>query len=57
MEIRRDFEHGIVNRTQNSIFSYQGWPSVCRDESGNHNAHGGDAHRRGKAQDRERAQM
>ena len=34
MEIRRDFEHGIVNRTQNSIFSYQGWPSVCRDENG-----------------------
>ncbi len=26
--------HGIVNRAKNSIFSYQGWPSVCRDENG-----------------------
>lgn len=27
-------EHGIVNRTENSLFRYQGWPSVCRDENG-----------------------
>lgn len=27
-------EHGIVNRAKNSIFCYQGWPSVCRDENG-----------------------
>ncbi len=25
---------GFVNRTQNSFFSYQAWPSVCRDEAG-----------------------
>ncbi|MHB1154808.1 MAG: sialidase family protein [Eubacteriales bacterium] len=24
----------IINRAKNSIFSYQGWPSVCRDENG-----------------------
>ena len=27
-------EHGIVNRVQNSVFSYQGWPTVARDEKG-----------------------
>ena len=27
-------EHGIVNRAQNTIFSYQGWPTVTRDEFG-----------------------
>ena len=27
-------EHGIVNRVQNSIFRYQGWPTVARDENG-----------------------
>ena len=26
--------HGIVNRAQNSIFSYQAWPSIARDENG-----------------------
>ena len=26
--------HGIVNRAQNSVFSYQGWPSIARDENG-----------------------
>ena len=26
--------HGIVNRVQNSLFGYQGWPSVARDENG-----------------------
>ena len=31
-EIRPNAEHGIVNRRQGTIFSYQGWPSVCRDE-------------------------
>ena len=25
--------HGIVNRVQNSLFGYQGWPSVARDEN------------------------
>lgn len=27
-------EHGIVNRVTGSVFAYQGWPSVCRDENG-----------------------
>ena len=27
-------EHGIVSRLQNSIFRYQGWPTVTRDENG-----------------------
>lgn len=27
-------QHGIVNRAKNSLFTYQGWPSVCRDENG-----------------------
>ncbi len=26
--------HGIVNRRTGSLFGYQGWPSVCRDENG-----------------------
>ena len=26
--------HGIVNRAHGSIFSYQGWPTVARDENG-----------------------
>ncbi len=26
--------HGIVNRVQNALFTYQGWPSVARDEKG-----------------------
>ncbi|MGN0634724.1 MAG: sialidase family protein [Acutalibacteraceae bacterium] len=29
-----DAVHGIVNRKTGSIFDYQGWPSVCRDENG-----------------------
>lgn len=27
-------KHGIVNRVENGIFRYQGWPSVCSDEQG-----------------------
>ena len=27
-------KHGIVNREQSSLFSYQGWPSVCVDKNG-----------------------
>jgi len=27
-------EHGIVNRAENTLFSYQGWPTVARDENG-----------------------
>ncbi len=27
-------EHGIVNRASGSLFSYQGWPTVARDEKG-----------------------
>ncbi len=37
MEINSKYaqaEHGIVNRVTGSLFSYQGWPSVCRDENG-----------------------
>ena len=26
--------HGIVNRVQGSLFAYQGWPTVARDEQG-----------------------
>ena len=26
--------HGIVNRVQGSVFGYQGWPTVARDENG-----------------------
>ncbi len=26
--------HGIVNRAQGSVFCYQGWPTVARDENG-----------------------
>lgn len=32
--IQPSVQHGIVNRAQNSIFSYQAWPSVARDENG-----------------------
>lgn len=27
-------EHGIVNRAKDTLFSYQGWPTVARDENG-----------------------
>ncbi|MBQ8578966.1 MAG: exo-alpha-sialidase [Clostridia bacterium] len=27
-------KHGIVNRVQGSMFAYQGWPSIARDENG-----------------------
>ena len=27
-------EHGIVNRVQGSVFGYQGWGTVARDEEG-----------------------
>ena len=33
-KIRPQSVHGVVNRRQNTIFCYQGWPSVCRDENG-----------------------
>ena len=26
--------HGIIHRVQGSVFRYQGWPSVARDENG-----------------------
>ena len=29
-----EVEHGIVSRLQNSLFRYQGWPTVTRDENG-----------------------
>lgn len=29
-----EVEHGIVNRAQNTLFKYQGWPTVARDENG-----------------------
>ena len=32
--IQPNVQHGIVNRAQNSIFAYQAWPSVARDENG-----------------------
>ncbi|MBQ8510508.1 MAG: exo-alpha-sialidase [Clostridia bacterium] len=32
--ITPEVTHGIVNRAKNTIFSYQGWPSICRDENG-----------------------
>ena len=34
MLITPEVKHGIVNRVQNTIFSYQGWPTVARDENG-----------------------
>lgn len=27
-------EHGIVGRNETSLFKYQGWPTVCKDENG-----------------------
>ena len=27
-------EHGIVSRLQNTVFRYQGWPTVTRDADG-----------------------
>lgn len=27
-------KHGIVGRNDSSLFKYQGWPTVCRDENG-----------------------
>ena len=27
-------EHGIVNRVEGSLFAYQGWPTVAKDEEG-----------------------
>ena len=27
-------KHGIVSRLNDSIFHYQGWPTVCRDDDG-----------------------
>jgi len=27
-------KHGIVSRNSKSLFPYQGWPTVCRDENG-----------------------
>ena len=27
-------KHGVVNRTEDGLFPYQGWPTVCRDEKG-----------------------
>lgn len=32
--IRPEATHGIVNRVSNSLFSYQGWPTVAQDEKG-----------------------
>lgn len=29
-----DVEHGVVNRASGSLFCYQGWPTVARDEKG-----------------------
>ena len=29
-----EVEHGIVNRATNTLFKYQGWPTVARDENG-----------------------
>ncbi|NLZ37535.1 MAG: exo-alpha-sialidase [Clostridiales bacterium] len=34
MLINANGTHGIVNRVQNALFTYQGWPSVARDEKG-----------------------
>ena len=34
MEITPKREHHIVNRAVNTLFGYQGWPSVCIDERG-----------------------
>ena len=30
----KTLKHGVVNRVQNTLFRYQGWPSVARDEDG-----------------------
>lgn len=32
--VRPEATHGIVNRVQNSLYSYQAWPTVARDENG-----------------------
>lgn len=32
--VRPESTHGIVNRVSNSLFSYQGWPTVAQDEKG-----------------------
>lgn len=32
--IHPEVTHGIVNRATNTLFSYQGWPTVARDENG-----------------------
>ena len=32
--IHPDTDHGIVNRSTDTIFSYQGWPTVAQDEKG-----------------------
>lgn len=32
--IHPDTVHGTVNRVTNSIFAYQGWPTIARDEQG-----------------------
>ncbi|NLB16607.1 MAG: exo-alpha-sialidase, partial [Clostridiales bacterium] len=34
MLINANGTHGIVNRVRNALFTYQGWPSVARDENG-----------------------
>ncbi len=34
MEITPELIHGIVNRKKDSLNSYQGWPSIARDENG-----------------------
>lgn len=33
-EIKPNLTHGIVNRSTGSLFGYQGWPTVARDEAG-----------------------
>ena len=32
--IKANADYGIVNRVKDSIFGYQGWPTVARDENG-----------------------
>lgn len=32
--INPEATHGIIHRVQGSVFTYQGWPSVARDENG-----------------------
>ncbi|MBQ7721007.1 MAG: exo-alpha-sialidase [Clostridia bacterium] len=34
MKVTIEKTHGIVNRVQNGLFAYQGWPSVTSDENG-----------------------